>query len=667
MDGLFMKIFIIKYGMLVMVRFLFLLVLIAPLHVRSDELTYRNFGQLPDVASVTLSPTGKKLAAVIRVSAAETTGSAVQVTNLSSGKKNIVLFTDNSKYFLNSVRWKDDKTLLVSTYYPAKRDTWGGMRQIRYKTREGRLLIVDTDTGDVRSPFKKAFLRQFRVLPSWLSSVVDPLPNDPDHILMALPSTRGGGPYNVVYKVNITNQSAQIVQNPESNVQGWGTDVQHRIRIAHHVNDEMVTVKAKQLDTGEWRDLGTYEIFSEDEVNPLGFDYDPNVLYFQAYHNGYKAVFKTNLNEPTLKRELVYADPEFDVNGALVYDHRRERVIGVGGSQDGGTVFIDPTMQSVQAAIDKALPNRRNFVYSITNDLSQFLVYSTGHTESGTYLLGKLDPLSIEAVAYRYGALVPERLAPVTEYRYEARDGLEIQAWLTKPRNSKGKLPTIMFPHGGPHSRDSAAFDYWAQFFASKGYAVLQMNFRGSYGHGHAFFSAGLKNWGKEMQDDIQDGALALIKDEIADPERICIAGASYGGYAALMGVVKTPDFYQCAISVAGVSNVFDLVRDNRAFWKSYNVVDEQIGKLGNQLKEISPVNYADKIKVPVLLIHGDNDRQVEPKHSLNMFQALEKNDKVVEYIELEAEDHYLSNEKNRLLTFEAMDKFLDVHLPVNK
>jgi dipeptidyl aminopeptidase/acylaminoacyl peptidase len=190
------------------------------------------------------------------------------------------------------------------------------------------------------------------------------------------------------------------------------------------------------------------------------------------------------------------------------------------------------------------------------------------------------------------------------------------------------------------------------------------MNFRGSSGYGFSHRQAGLKKWGKEMQDDVEDGARYLIDKGIADPDKIAIIGASYGGYAALMGTVRTPDFYKCAISVAGVSNVFDLVLKNRAFWRTYNVVDEQIGTGRKFLNDISPINHVDKIKVPILLIHGDNDRQVEPDQSIEMHDRLQKADKSVEFLLLPNEDHYLSIEKNRIDTFMAMDKFLDKCLP---
>lgn len=650
-----------------MTRLIFALILSAlcVLPALAEPLPLEHFAHLPDASGLTLSPGGSKLAARVRIDVGEMQGIGIQVTSLADGKQDIVLFTDNSQYFINWVRWKDDRTLLVSAYYPSRRDTWVGMGQVRYNTREGRLMIVDTETGEVNTPFSRSFLRRFRILPARLDDVVDILPDDPEHILMALPGLDGGS-YNIVYRVNIRNQRRTIVRNSENNIMGWGTDRQHRIRVGYYHRDGVNETRILDLESGDWRELWPYEVFSEDQVTVAGFGYDPNELYIRAYHDGRLALFRVDLQDPELQRELVLSHPFHDVAGSLIYSSTAKRVLGVTSTHESGSLFFDPEMQALQGGIDAAMPETRNYVYSLSDDLQRYLVYSTSDTESGTYYLGQRDPASLEAVAYRYRNLTPERMSSVTRYPYKARDGLEIEAWLTLPKGSDGKnLPAIMFPHGGPHARNTGTFDYWAQFFANKGYAVLQMNFRGSAGQGLDFRNAGLQNWGKEMQDDIEDGARQLIEDGIADADRICIAGASYGGYAALMGAVKTPDFYRCAISVNGVSNVFDLVRDNRVFWKRYNVVDEQIGGLGKGLREISPVNYADQIKAPVLLIHGELDRQVDIKHSEQMQNALERADKPVTYLSLPNEDHYLSNEENRLATFRAMDTFLDQHLPV--
>lgn len=633
-------------------------------HSYSTTLTTEDFAQLPDVSSVQLSPDGKKLASFIRINTPEQKGTGIQVTELASKQIKIVLFSDNAKYFLSSMYWKDEKTLLVTTFYPSERNTWTGMGQAKFKTRDFRLMIVDTETGEVKSPFKKNFFNKYKILPSNLHVVLDSLPDDPDHIIMQVPGLDNGwSSYPALYKVNIKNQKASLIQPSIDGIRGWVLDQQQNVRIAMYMdsNKGIFTIRHRSTAKDKWKDLWSYKIFSDDQVNPIGFDPDGNTLYVTAYHQGRMALFQVDMRDTGLTKKLLLSDPDYDIQGHLVYSPKDGRVVGIDNYELGGTHFFDPEMQKLKGQIDKALPGTKNYLYTFSKDLQKFIVFSFNSQESGTYYLGQRNPTKLDAVAYRYKKLSPDLMAKSERIEYKARDGLVIEGYLTLPKNKIAqKLPTLMFPHGGPIGRDNDGFDYWTQFFVNKGYAVLQMNFRGSDGQGIELRNAGMKNWGKEMQDDIEDGAKKLIADGIADPKSIAIVGASYGGYAALMGVVKTPDFYQCAISVNGVSNVYDLVKDNRAFWLGYNVVDEQIGNDNANLKSISPVNYANKIKVPVLLIHGADDRQVEIKHSYEMRDALEKAGKQVTFLELPHEDHYLTNEQNRIATFTAMDKFLN-------
>jgi dipeptidyl aminopeptidase/acylaminoacyl peptidase len=626
----------------------------------AEKLPVETFSQLPDVANLSLSPDGNKIASMVRVDLAEKQGTAVQVVDPKTKTSKILLFSDNKDFVIYRVYWKDNKTLLVHGFAPLEQKTWGYGQKSAHKIRATRLLFVNAETGEVTKPFTKMFLSQYKFTPPGLDTVVDTLPNDPDFILMGL--------YGDVYKVNIHKGTTDIYGKLPKTFFPHITDTEHRLRAGYHYDqDGTFTIKYYDLESESWKDLTTFKgFFSKEDLNLLGFGENPNELFISSYHQDRLAIFKINLKDPEFKRELVLADEHYDINGSLVYSPDGKKVIGVTGKESGGTFFFDNELKNLQTKIDKALPTSRNYLYSFTHDLNKFIVFSTGPKESGTYYLGQRSPLKIEALAYSYKKLPPEILANVTRIEYKARDGLPIEAYLTLPNNKPAKnLPTLMFPHGGPIARDSHAFDYWAQFFANKGYAVLQMNFRGSAGQGLSHRNAGLGKWGKEMQDDIEDGAHHLINQGISDPKAIAIVGASYGGYAALMGVVKTPDFYRCSISVAGVSNVYELVLDNRAFWNTYNVIDEMIGTGAKNLKDISPVNHADKIKVPVLLIHGDDDRQVDIKHSEQMRDKLLQAGKSVEYLSLPEEDHYLSNEKNRINTFKAMDKFLNKCLPI--
>ncbi len=229
-------------------------------------------------------------------------------------------------------------------------------------------------------------------------------------------------------------------------------------------------------------------------------------------------------------------------------------------------------------------------------------------------------------------------------------------------KNVKDLNAAIVIPHGGPMARNYSGFDWFSQFFASRGYTIIEPNFRGSSGYGFEFEMASIKNWGGVMQDDLADAAMWLVDQQKIDKNKICIVGASYGGYAAMMAAVKQQDVFKCAASFAGVSDLELLLVKARKF-TNYKVVKKQIGSDSDFLEKASPINYAEKINTPLLLIHGENDRVVDVTHSRNMFDELEDEGKLVEYIELADGNHYLEIEKNRLLTLSKIEAFLERYL----
>ena len=268
-----------------------------------------------------------------------------------------------------------------------------------------------------------------------------------------------------------------------------------------------------------------------------------------------------------------------------------------------------------------------------------------------------------------YPELTPSELGEVVSVSYKARDGQKIPSYVTLPPsitdNSQLKnLPFIILPHGGPYGRDSKRFDYFAQFFASRGYGVLQMNFRGSDGYGKVYEAAGRKNWAI-MQDDVEDGTRWLFEKGYADPERTCIAGWSYGGYAALMGSAKNPELYNCAIAMAALTDIRHFVNDQRNYRFGKQSTKGFIGngfKDRDDIKANSPVKIAEDMIVPLFLAHGELDQQVYFDQYKRMKSALKKSKADVTYMAFEDEDHYLSNEKNRQKFFKGLSKFLIEH-----
>ncbi|MFB2729099.1 alpha/beta hydrolase family protein [Shewanella mangrovisoli] len=615
------------------------------------QLPVEAFASIPDVSSVQLSPDGKKIASIVRVDQPKLKGTVVSILDLETGNKDYAIHTDNQKFVLLSLQWANDTTLLISAKFPANR--YGT------PTTETRLVKYDLTTRKTTSVLARSVIDRLSWIPQHQGQIIDMMPDDPDNILLSLDGMGEEVGEDSVLRVNLSQGKSAFIQNSKRKIIGWITDRQHKVRISIYNDDTEYRIYEQPEQKTEPRLLWTFKAFSDESVWPLGFDADPNILFVRAYHQGFEAIFKVNLTDPKLTKELVYANKDTDVEGNLIYSELKKKVIGISEGDGEEYTFWDPEYAGLQNGLKAVLPNAHNYITQFSADERRYIVYSTSSTQPGTYYFGDRDEKALFPIADRYSQLSSEQLADTQYLSYEARDKLKIDAYLTVPKGLEAKqLPTIIFPHGGPISYDSNDFDYWAQFFANRGYAVFRMNFRGSAGYGYEFMKAGLKSWGLEMQNDVEDGTRYLINQGISDPQRICIVGASYGGYAALMGAAMTPDLYRCAVSVAGVTDVAYLVKSSRRF-TNYEVVKEQIGDDFSALYERSPVSKADKITIPVLLLHGDKDRVVKVQHSREMFDELKSRKKNVEYIELENGDHYLSNNDHRLTTFKALDKFL--------
>ncbi|GLS27709.1 alpha/beta hydrolase family protein [Marinibactrum halimedae] len=626
-------------------------------HSEENDPTYtplpvEAFAHLPDVADIKLSPEGDKIASLIRLNTQEKKGTAVQITDLKTGKSIYPIYAENTKYKLSWILWGNSDTLLASAIFPA----------VRYgvPTTETRLLSIDVTTGEYEAVLPRRYLRKLDFMPQFQDQIIDLLPNDKDHILMEL-SVKAES--SQVIKVNLKSGKVRVQEKRGRFVNSWTTDQQHNVRARVEREDTEFRVRVRLPDSRDWELFWTFEAFAEDQVWPLGFDLDPKILYVQKYHNNRLAIFKVDVTDPKRELSLVFSDEEYDADGGLLYSKITDKVIGTTFSTKSGFTFWDPKYIALQNGINKALPDYDNIIVDFSGDERRYLLLSKSDLDAGTYYLGDRDSGQLNLVAYRYRALDPKNMAEKLSVSYKARDGVKIKGFLTLPKGSDGKsLPTIIHPHGGPISFSGSGFNYWTQFFANRGYAVLQMDFRGSSGHGFDFMQAGLKNWGKQMQTDVEDGTRWMIEQGYADPERICIVGGSYGGYAALMEAANSSELYQCAISFAGVTDVEYLVKSNRRY-TNYEVVKEQIGSNFKELAKYSPVNQANSIDVPVLLVHGTKDRSVRYNHSRKMEKALRKAGKDVTYVEQEDGDHYLSKEEHRVQFFTLMDDFLAKHL----
>lgn len=334
--------------------------------------------------------------------------------------------------------------------------------------------------------------------------------------------------------------------------------------------------------------------------------------------------------------------------------------------------FFDKKLNARIKGINQALPEFTSKIQSYTPDWKKIILHSFSAENSGSYIMYSNGGLSL--VTAERPEITAQHVNEVIEYKYQARDGLTIPTLLTLPRNKEVKdLPAILLPHGGPESYDRIGFDFMAQYFAHKGYLVIQPQFRGSTGFGIQHRLKGRGQWGKTMQDDLTDAVKALAKDGKITAQNVCIVGGSYGGYAALAGATLTPDVYKCAISLNGVSDLDAMMKTERSNYGSNHWVVAYWDKVmangnykRNYLESVSPINYVSDIKIPVLLIHGEYDEIVPFKQSKNMYEEMKDEDKDVTFIELNNGDHFLSTAENRIKAMKAMSEFLEQHLSTN-
>jgi dipeptidyl aminopeptidase/acylaminoacyl peptidase len=353
-------------------------------------------------------------------------------------------------------------------------------------------------------------------------------------------------------------------------------------------------------------------------------------------------------------------------------DPYTNRVVGAGvvGEEP---VFFDTQLAEQQKLVNEAFPGESPRLVSWSQDRSRFVLSTDRRDRAPAFYLYDAREGSAKQIASTYVGLDRSRLPPRQPYRYKARDGVEIPGYLTRPLDATGAVPLVVLPHGGPAARDTGGFDWIAHFLASRGYAVLQPNFRGSGGFGKAWEQAGHGQWGVGvMQHDVTDGVAALVSAGIADAERVCIVGASYGGYAALAGAAFTPELYRCAAAIAGVSDLRGMLQSTQnrmggfsatlSYWRLAMGVDEG-REATERLRAASPIEHVADVRAPVLLIHGRDDTVVPIIQSRDMAAALQGAGKTVEVVELEGEDHWLSGAKTRLATLQALDAFLAKHL----
>ena len=647
----FFRNFLQIFFTLILVFLLIILPTSFAFEIESEHLPISVYGNLPDTSRVKLSPSGDKIAMI-----KNNNGTLVLMTyNFKTNVKRFLLQADNIDVVLRWYEWANDDVLLISAAYP--------VRQGSTKYTSTRLHKYDLSTNDGLKLLVKPKGSTNERVAQFQDNVISFLPQEPDLILMAIDYDTANKPS--LYEVNVRTNKRKRIKKAKSYILNWVADQQGHTRVSYGRNKTKIFYKLYDNEGNVIRDLWSYEIFEKDVVHILGFDLDPNILYIRALHLGKYAIFKVNVTDKLLTRELIYADDKYDVDGSLIYSPKTHAVVGINhGNSDDNKIYWDTGYIKFKKALNSAIPDATNTIISMSKNLNKYVLFSRSNKTAGDYYFGDRNKKSVMYLASRYPQINESNYATKQLVSYQARDGIDIEAYLTKPLTmaENEKLPAIIFPHGGPMSRDFNDFDYWAELFANRGYVVFQPNFRGSSGYGYEFEMASIEGWGKAMQDDLQDAAKWLTKQDIIDKNKVCIAGASYGGYAALMSAIKHSETFKCAASFAGVSDL-ELIISNARRFTNKEVVEKQFGTDDDKLEAVSPVNFAETINIPILLIHGTDDRIVPVRHSRDMADELEDHDKDIRYVEIEDANHHLSVQKHRIQTLEEMVNFFDKHL----
>ena len=607
------------------------------------------FGTLPSVHDAAISPDGEQIAAIVNFDG--TYGVRVLTYGAKDEELRAVLLGEGVKPMW--IRWANNERVLVglwqSTTYDYTAITASFIYTLDASKMEGEILVQT-----------RKILRQDN------SDVIDFLDHDPDHILMAFSDENQFDAD--IQRVNINTGRYRKLMRGRLGIQHWYTDRRGEPRVGQGLLDRKTEEGAWNLiirdaDDDKWRDSDEYPGLAPD-TRIFGFTSAPNELIIGDWADKRTlGVYIYDLDKKQVTRKLFHHDA-YDAQG-LVFDSE--------GDVIGARYVADTTETELIGEYDTVLERlRRRFEgytvdYIDQSDIAGRILFKVSNAhDPGALAVVDSATDEVRFLAYYRPDLPAEEMGPVSEVVYKARDGFEIPAYITLPPaitdgSQLNLLPFVVMPHGGPYARQSKRFDYFAQFFASRGFGVLQMNFRGSAGYGKDFEEAGRENW-VLMLDDIEDGTRWLIDNKLADPERICIAGWSYGGYAALMGAIRTPELYACSVSMAGVTDLKDMIRDIKKYrfgsMAAHNFILKGLDSR-EEIKENSPVSRADELVVPLFLAHGELDQRVHFDQYTRMKSALKKSPAEVTFMEFEDEDHFLSTQANRQRFFVGLDDFL--------
>jgi dipeptidyl aminopeptidase/acylaminoacyl peptidase len=622
---------------------------------KAELVPIENFAAMPAVSSPSLSPNGQHIVAISSLDGEE----MVVVSEFGSYEITPIVKLKKEQDRIEGVSWLTDRRVIIYTSY----------NELVYNKRwkRGRVYAIDIDGKnqivlDLPDMIRHQYAKSI--------NVISTLRDDPDHILAQAYSERDNTP--AVYKINIHDSSAEKVVAAAEEITRWVPNSKGQIQIGfkydHDKSKDEDTVDIffrADLDSDKWEKIYSYASFKDFYLQPIRYYEDKNAMLVFTNFESDKDVLRYFDLETKSFGDIVFQLEDYDIGRAYFEE---DEFVGVGYLDDFYQIkYLDGQQNKLQKTIQATFANYQSYIYSSSKDKNRLIVSASTTNSPTKFFLVDLQAKKANLWFSQYAGLEKVPLPSKQKFSYQARDGLQLTGYFT-PGSAGKNSPLVVFPHGGPASRDDMHFDIWLQMLARRGFAVLQMNFRGSDGYGDKLEQAGYKQWGKLMQTDVYDAIEWVKTNQLADTSNKCLVGWSYGGYVALTAGFQQPKEYKCIVSGAGLSDLPAMVQTDN-FWSDSKVASNiTVGDITNDaeledLQNHSAINNIDKFVAPVLLIHGKNDQVVKMAQSEDFYDAMKKRKKKVEFLELKGGTHNLDNPKNREIAFKAIDKFLAKYL----
>jgi dipeptidyl aminopeptidase/acylaminoacyl peptidase len=626
----------------------------------NPSLGYEKFGHLPMVTKARVSPDGKLVVAVLN----NEEGPSVVVSPFGTKDLNTIVRLKKSQDLIEKIYWLNNERLMIEASYSA---VSSGTRY-----RQSRFFAVNFDGSELKE-IKRKYAKG---TPYWEQNLelrlLSILPDNKDHILIQMHDRNDNA--TSVFKVNVYTNGFDKQFANKYDVYHWSTNKVGDVlfgygRDRYDHSNETTVYWARESVEHEWKLIKKRKAFDTYTFSPMLVE-NGKVFVMSTYQTGRESLWLFDLKTGEFD-SLVYGHEEYDID-RVIFNSKRTEIIGVRYYEHYlKNHFLDEDKNNIFKMVQNSFKGYETSIASWSEDNKQILVWAQKDNSPSKYFWLDVDKRAGSFWFSQYPYLEGKKLGNKSPISFKARDGMQLHGYLAMPANVGKKKPKlVVYPHGGPLDvRDNQSFDPYVQYMTNLGYAVLQVNFRGSGGYGVRYLTNGYREWGKKMQTDVYDAVGWLTEQGNVDTKNTCMVGGSYGGYVALTAAFQKANAYQCIVSIAGIPDLYTLAYDDmrhkgglRAHVRE-TIGDPNVDEIAKELKQYSATNNLHKIKAPILLIHGARDSRVDVSQSRDFYEKSKKAGLDIEYVELKYGSHFLDENDDRLTTFEALGDFLQEHL----